>query len=66
MDIARVLVAVVTLLLTLGMLGLTVFAFTIPHFGMAAVCFLIAIGFGVFVVHDYKHFFGAKKDETPK
>jgi predicted RND superfamily exporter protein len=66
MDIARIIIAVVTLLFTLAFLGLTIWSLTIPHFGMAVVCLALTAGFGLFVHHDYKHFFGVKTDEKTK
>ena len=66
MDIARIIVAVVTVLFTLACLGGTIFALTIPHFGMAVVCLALTAGFGLFVYHDYQHFFGAKSNENTK
>lgn len=66
MDIARIIVAVVTVLFTLALLGFTIFALTIPHFGMAAVCLALTAGFGLFVYHDYQYFFGAKNDTSNK
>lgn len=62
----RILLAVLTLLTALAMLGFAVWALTMPQIGMAIVCFLLAGGFGIFVYHDYQYFFGKKNDTTTK
>jgi hypothetical protein len=62
----RILFAVLTLLTALAMLGLSIFALTIPHVGLFVTCLALTAGFGLFVYHDYQYFFGVKKDESPK
>lgn len=55
--IFRVVAAVVTALVTLFMLGLIIFAATIPHWGLFVSCLLLAIAFGFMSVNDVKYFF---------
>lgn len=60
----RLFFAIITLLTCLLMLGLSVWALTVPIIGMAIVCFMLAAGFGLFVYMDYKFFFGGDSDES--
>jgi len=63
----RIIVAILTLLTVLAMLGFAVFALTIPHAGLFIVCLVLALGFGYFSYADYKRFFGKKTtDEQTK
>jgi hypothetical protein len=56
----RIVTAILTLLFTLGLLSLTVFALTIPSWPTAGICLLLSAGFGLFVWHDYQFFFVKK------
>lgn len=58
----RIILAIATLLTTLAMLAFAIYGLTIPHIGLAVVCFTLAAGFGLFVYHDYQYFFGSKND----
>jgi hypothetical protein len=58
----RIILAVATLLTTLGALGFGVYGLTIPHVGLSVTCFVLAAMFGLFVYHDYQYFFGKKAD----
>lgn len=58
----RIILAIATLLTALTMLAFAIYGLTIPHIGLAVVCFLLAGGFGIFVYHDYQYFFGKKND----
>lgn len=60
-NVLRIVLTVLTVVSTLGMLGLSIFALTIPHFGLFAVCLIIAGGLGFFCVRDAQ-FFLAKKN----
>jgi len=66
MNPFRVVIAVATLLTTLAMLGLSVFALTLPHFGLFFTCLLLTGGFGYFSYRDYKFFFGKKNEKSSK
>lgn len=63
--IIKIVTASATLLTALAMLGFTVFALTIPHWGLFVPCFLLTIAMGFFLRNDYHYFFG-KKDEPKK
>jgi len=56
----RIILAVATLLTTLAMAGLGVWAFVHGHIGMGISQTLLTLGFGFFVFHDYQFFFGKK------
>jgi hypothetical protein len=58
----KIILAGATLLTTLATLGLTVFALTIPHWGLFATCLALTLMFGLFVRNDYAYFFGKKND----
>lgn len=62
----KIIVAIGTLLTALAMLAFTIFALTLPHFGMASVCASLTAGFSLFVYKDYQHFFGKKVDVSNK
>lgn len=62
-EVLRIVLAILTLLTALAMLGLTVFALTIPHLGLFVVCLLLTAGIGYFSYRDYLRFFG-KKDNN--
>jgi protein-S-isoprenylcysteine O-methyltransferase Ste14 len=62
--IFRIVTAVLTILFTLGLLALSIFALTIPSLPTAGISLLIAAGFGLFVWHDYQFFFGKKNNVT--
>ena len=58
----RTVIAIFCLLLTLGGLGLTVFAITIPHLGMAICTGALTALLSLFNYHDYQYFFGSKNE----
>lgn len=66
MNSTRAILAVITLLFTLSMLGLTIWLATFPYWGGVVVAAMITLGFSVFCYHDYLFFFGKKKDEVSK
>jgi len=57
---ARVLLGIFTLLTTLALAFLTGWSFFHAYIGMGIVNLLLTGGFGLFVWHDYKFFFGKK------
>lgn len=61
LKVIMIIVAIVTLLVCLGMLGTAIWALTLPHFGLFAVCLMIAAIFGVMSYFDYKKYFGKKE-----
>lgn len=63
-NVLRIILAVLTLLSALGMLGLSIFAITIPHIGLSLTCFVLAVGLSLFCYRDFQFFFG-KKTTTP-
>jgi len=65
-KIIKTVIACATLATALAMLGFTVFALTIPHWGLFATCLLLTVGMGFFVRNDYYYFFQKKKDEPTK
>lgn len=67
-PVLRIILAIATLLTTLFLLGLAIFALTVPHWGLFFVCLFLAAGFGYFDYADYKHFFPPKPptDTTTK
>lgn len=58
----RIITAIATLLTAAATLGFSIFALTIPHWGLFATCFVLTGMFGLFVYHDYQYFFGKKND----
>lgn len=61
-KVVKIIAAVISVLVVLGMIGLAIFAATIPHWGLLAVSILLAIGFSVFVYFDARYFFGPKTE----
>ncbi len=57
----RIILAIATLLTTLGCVGLAIWSF-IAHTPvlLGITCLMLAFGFGIFVVKDYEYFFGKK------
>ena len=58
----KLIVTILTVLTALVMLGLTIFALTIPHWGLFVTCFLLTGAVGFFLRNDYYYWF--KKDGT--
>lgn len=65
-EALRIVLAIFTLLTVLAMLGLSVFALTIPHLGLFVVTLILAAGIGYFSYRDYLRFFGKKTTDEPK
>lgn len=61
----RIGLAIATLLTTLFLLGLAIFALTVPYWGLFVTCLFVAAGFGVFNYMDIKYFLNLKKVATP-
>ncbi len=59
----KIITAIATLLTGVTTLGFTVYALTIPHWGLFATCLLLTGFIGFFVRNDYAYFFGKKTDE---
>lgn len=62
MNTFRLFIAVVMLLLTLAFLALTFWALTVPYWGLAAVSFMMTVGFSIFCYHDYMYFKNIKNE----
>lgn len=60
----KLIVTILTVLTALAMLGLTIFALTIPHWGLFVTCLSLTGVVGFFVRNDYYYWF--KKDEVAK
>ena len=56
-SVARIIGAIVTALVVLSMLGVSIFALTIPHWGLFGSCLAIAVIFGIMSYRDIKYFF---------
>ncbi len=56
---ARIIVAILFLFIVLGSLGLGIYGLVLPHYGLAATGFLLAVVFGGFVVHDAIYLLGS-------
>lgn len=56
----RIVLAIATLLTTLFLTGLFVYALFIAQWGLAITCLLLSLGFGYFDYMDYKFFFVKK------
>jgi hypothetical protein len=60
----RILLAILTLLTTLAMLGFAIFGVVVHQWLLVVVCAALTGMFGIFVYHDYQYFFGAKNATT--
>lgn len=56
----KIIVSILTVLTGLAMIGFAVFALTIPHWGLFAVCLVLAGFVSLFVRNDYYYYFGKK------
>jgi hypothetical protein len=59
-SIFRIIVAVATLLIVIAMLAFGVVGIVVHQPILTVVCLVLVVGFGLFIVKDYKFFFGKK------
>lgn len=64
MDTSRLIMAIITVLVTLVLFGLAVWGLFTSIWGMAITCGMLSAGFGYFCYNDYLFLSGKKPDNT--
>ncbi len=55
----RIALAIATLMTTITMIGLAIFAISTAKWSVFFVCAMLALSFGILNIIDYEYFFGA-------